>query len=105
MNENDQKDAMTTEAVRHIAKLSRLALTDIEIEKTKVDLTKIFAHIDKLKEVDISGVEPLDHPTELLNRDREDVVGTTLSQQQVLDNAPTVRGVYIDVPKVLGERL
>ncbi len=59
--------------------------------------------IDKLKEIDTSGVEPLDHPTELLNRDRDDEVGVTLSQQQVLDNAPAVRDVYIDVPKVLGE--
>ena len=102
MNENDQKDAMTTEAVRHIAKLSRLALTDIEIEKTKVDLTKIFAHIDKLKEVDISGVEPLDHPTELINHIREDESGSSFTQEQVFANAPAVKDVYFDVPKVLG---
>ncbi|MBC8203310.1 MAG: Asp-tRNA(Asn)/Glu-tRNA(Gln) amidotransferase subunit GatC [Planctomycetes bacterium] len=103
MNVNEQNEAMTTDVVRHVAKLSRLALTDTEIEKTIEDLSSIFSHIDKLKEVDTAGVEPLDHPTELLNRDRDDEIGATLSQQQVLENAPAVRDVYIDVPKVLGE--
>jgi|TARA_B100000959_G_C14981633_1_gene623754 aspartyl-tRNA(Asn)/glutamyl-tRNA(Gln) amidotransferase subunit C len=103
MNANEKNDLLTKEVVRHVAKLSRLALTDNEIERAKEDLASIFSHIDKLKEIDTSGVEPLDHPTELLNRDRDDEVGVTLSQQQVLDNAPAVRDVYIDVPKVLGE--
>jgi aspartyl-tRNA(Asn)/glutamyl-tRNA(Gln) amidotransferase subunit C len=103
MNENEQNVVMTTDLVRHVAKLSRIALTEAEIEKTRIDLSIIFSHIDKLKEVDTSGVEPLDHPNELLNRDRDDKVGATLSQQQVLENAPAVRGMYIDVPKVLGE--
>ncbi len=103
MNANEKNDLLTKEVVRHVAKLSRLALTDNEIERAKEDLSRIFSHIDRLKEIDTSGVEPLDHPTELLNRDRDDEVGVTLSQQQVLDNAPAVRDVYIDVPKVLGE--
>ncbi|MBT4583498.1 MAG: Asp-tRNA(Asn)/Glu-tRNA(Gln) amidotransferase subunit GatC [Phycisphaerae bacterium] len=103
MDANEKNDLLTKEVVRHVAKLSRLALTDNEIERAKEDLASIFSHIDKLKEIDTSGVEPLDHPTELLNRDRDDEVGVTLSQQQVLDNAPAVRDVYIDVPKVLGE--
>lgn len=102
MDTIDNNSPLTTEAVRHVAKLARLALTDAEIEKTKEDLSSIFMHIDRLKDVDTSGVEPLDHPTELLNRDRNDTVGETLSQQQVLKNAPAVKGVYIDVPKVLG---
>ncbi|MDP6693910.1 MAG: Asp-tRNA(Asn)/Glu-tRNA(Gln) amidotransferase subunit GatC [Phycisphaerales bacterium] len=99
MNENS---SISTEVVRHIAKLARLALTDSEIEQTKEDLLSIFSHIDRLKNIDTSGVEPLDHPTELINRDRDDTVGNTLSQEQVLENAPAVRDVYIDVPKVLG---
>ncbi len=99
MNENS---SISTEVVRHIAKLARLALTDSEIEQTKEDLLSIFSHIDRLKNIDTSGVEPLDHPTELINRDRDDTVGNTLSQEQVLENAPAVRDVYFDVPKALG---
>jgi aspartyl-tRNA(Asn)/glutamyl-tRNA(Gln) amidotransferase subunit C len=94
--------SLTTEEVRHIAKLSRLALTDGEIEKAKEDLSTIFEHISRLSELDTNGVEPLDHPTELQNRTRDDTVGEVLSQKQVLANAPAAKDVYFDVPKVLG---
>jgi aspartyl-tRNA(Asn)/glutamyl-tRNA(Gln) amidotransferase subunit C len=94
--------SLTTAQVRHIAKLSRLALSDTEIEQAKEDLSTIFDHISLLYTVNTEGVEPLDHPTELLNRDRDDSVGGTLSQQQVLANAPAVKDVFFDVPKVLG---
>ncbi len=94
--------SLTTEEVRHVAKLSRLALSDSEIEQTKEDLSTIFEHISRLNEVETDGVEPLDHPTELQNRSRDDSVGEALSQQQVLANAPAVKDVYFDVPKVLG---
>ncbi|MFT5206215.1 MAG: aspartyl/glutamyl-tRNA(Asn/Gln) amidotransferase C subunit, partial [Phycisphaerales bacterium] len=47
--------------------------------------------------------QPLDHPTELLNHLREDTCSDTLSQQQVLANAPEIKDVYFAVPKVLGE--
>jgi aspartyl-tRNA(Asn)/glutamyl-tRNA(Gln) amidotransferase subunit C len=94
--------SLTTEEVRHVAKLSRLALSDSEIEQAKEDLSTIFEHISRLNEVETDGVEPLDHPTELQNRSRDDSVGEALSQQQVLANAPAVKDVYFDVPKVLG---
>jgi aspartyl-tRNA(Asn)/glutamyl-tRNA(Gln) amidotransferase subunit C len=94
--------SLTTEQVRHVAKLSRIALSEGEIEQAKEDLSTIFEHIGRLSEVDTTGVDPLDHPTELQNRSRDDSVGETLSQQQVLENAPAVKDVYFDVPKVLG---
>lgn len=94
--------SLTTEQVRHVADLSRLALTDCELEQAKEDLSIIFAHIDLLSKIDTEGVEPLDHPTELLNQVREDVAGEALSLQQVLANAPCIKDVYFDVPKVLG---
>ncbi|MDP7006462.1 MAG: Asp-tRNA(Asn)/Glu-tRNA(Gln) amidotransferase subunit GatC [Phycisphaerales bacterium] len=96
------KTSLTTEQVRHVANLSRLALTDKEIEAAKEDLSAIFEHIDLLNNIDTEGIEPLDHPTELINRTREDTAGITLTQQQVLANAPAIKDVYFDVPKVLG---
>ena len=104
MSEQKEIVTLTSDVVRHVAKLSRLALTDAEIDQTKIDLVRIFTHIDRLKEVDTKGIVPLDHPTELLNRDRNDTVGTTLTQHEVLENAPATKGVYIDVPKVLGSQ-
>jgi aspartyl-tRNA(Asn)/glutamyl-tRNA(Gln) amidotransferase subunit C len=94
--------SLTTEQVRHVAKLSRISLGEDEIEQAKIDLGTIFEHINRLGEIETDGVEPLDHPTELQNRDRDDNVGEVLTQQQVLANAPAVKDVYFDVPKVLG---
>ncbi len=94
--------SLTTDQVRHVAKLSRLALTDAEIEQAKEDLSTIFDHISRLNDVETEGVDPLDHPTELQNRNRDDSVGDALSQQQVLANAPAIKDVFFDVPKVLG---
>ncbi|MAI67395.1 MAG: Asp-tRNA(Asn)/Glu-tRNA(Gln) amidotransferase GatCAB subunit C [Phycisphaerae bacterium] len=94
--------SLTTKEVQHVAKLSRLALTNVEIEQAKEDLSTIFEHIARLNDVDTEGVDPLDHPTELLNRYRDDSIGKPLSQEQVLSNAPAVKDVFFDVPKVLG---
>jgi aspartyl-tRNA(Asn)/glutamyl-tRNA(Gln) amidotransferase subunit C len=94
--------SLTTQEVQHVAKLSRLALSNVEIEKAKEDLCAIFDHINRLNEVDTTGVDPLDHPTELQNSSRDDFVTAALTQKQVLENAPVVKDVYFDVPKVLG---
>ena len=94
--------SLTTDQVRHVAKLSRLALTDAEIEQAKEDLSTIFDHISRLNDVETEGVDPLDNPTELKKRNRDDSVGDALSQQQVLANAPAIKDVFFDVPKVLG---
>jgi aspartyl-tRNA(Asn)/glutamyl-tRNA(Gln) amidotransferase subunit C len=94
--------SLTTQEVQHVAKLSRLALSNVEIEKAKEDLCAIFDHINRLNEVDTTGVDPLDHPTELQNSSRDDSVTSALTQKQVLENAPVVKDVYFDVPKVLG---
>ena len=94
--------SLSTETVQHVAALARITLTKEEVSDTINDLSSILGHIDLIRSIDTSGVEPLDHPTELLNRTREDEIAEPLSQQQVLSNAPATRDAYIDVPKVLG---
>ena len=103
MNNREQENSLTDETVRHIAHLSRLALSDEEVTHAKEDLTSIFAHIECLNSINTNGVDPLDHPTELLNHIREDESTTPLTQEQVLFNAPAVKDVYFEVPKVLGD--
>jgi len=103
MNQRQPELTLSDDAVRHVANLARLAITDEEVIKAREDLTAIFAHIDCLNTVDTNQVEPLDHPTELINHVRDDTVGKSLSQEQVFSNAPAVRDVYFDVPKVLGD--
>ena len=93
---------LTTETVEHVADLARITLSKEEVSDAIHDLSSILGHIDLIRSIDTSGVEPLDHPTELLNRTREDEIVEPLSQQQVLSNAPATRDAYLDVPKVLG---
>ena len=93
---------LTNDDVRHVANLSRLSLTEKEVDQAIEYLAAIFAHIDVLNSVDTKGIDPLDHPTELINHTRNDDVGNALSQEQVLANAPAIQDVYFDVPKVLG---
>mgnify|MGYP001273522160 CR=1 FL=1 len=103
MNETSQDSLLSADDVRHVANLARLALTDAEVDQAIKDLGAIFNHIDKLNTVDTKNVEPLDHPTELINHTRNDDVASSLTQEQALSNSPSVKGVYFDVPKVLGE--
>ncbi len=63
---------ITTEEVKHIAKLARLGLTEKEVEKYQKDLSAILGYVEKLKEVDIEGVEPTSHSVLLENVMRED---------------------------------
>lgn len=103
MNHREPESPLSDETVRHIANLSRLAISDEDVRTVKDDFTAIFGHIDTLQTVNTDGTEPLDHPTELLNHVRNDDVGPALSQEQVLSNSPSVKGFYFDVPKVLGD--
>ena len=63
---------ITKEEVQHIAKLARLGLTEKEIEKFQKELSSILDYIEKLKEVDISGIEPTSHSILLENIMRND---------------------------------
>lgn len=102
MNHTEPESTLSDKAVRHVASLARLAITNEEVKNAKKDLSAIFAHIDCLQAVDTRQIEPLDHPTELINHVRDDDPGNTFSREQVFSNAPAVKDVYFDVPKVLG---
>lgn len=66
--------SLTTDQVRRIAKLARLRLTDVELEKFPKELTSILQYIDMLKEVNTEGVEPTAQVTGQTNVFREDEI-------------------------------
>lgn len=78
-----------------------LRFNDAEREAIRSDLEKMIGFVDKLKELDTSGVEPLLHMSEELNVLREDIPGNMLSREEALKNAPHTDGVYFKVPKVI----
>ena len=87
-----------------IDKLSRLAMLDFdaaEREELKADLEKMIGFVDKLKELDTSGVEPLLHISTEVNVLREDVPANMLTKEQALQNAPLHNGDFFLVPKVI----
>ena len=53
---------ITKEAVKHIAQLARLGLSEKEIGKYQKELSSILDYVEKLKRVDVSGVEATSHP-------------------------------------------
>ena len=63
------------EDVEHVARLARLALTDDEVERMRQQLDAILAYIDKLRELDVEGVEPTSHAVPLVNVMRDDEAG------------------------------
>ena len=81
--------------------LAKLELSDQERESLTADLNNILSMVEKLKEVDTTGVEPLVYINEETNKLRDDKVNNQVSQSQALKNSPDHDGTYFKVPKVL----
>jgi aspartyl-tRNA(Asn)/glutamyl-tRNA(Gln) amidotransferase subunit C len=92
---------ISEETVDHIAHLARLEFEGEKKETIKEDLERILQFIDKLKQLETNNVEPLVYMTNEVNRLREDETKVTLSQEEVLKNAPKKDSDYFRIPKVL----
>ena len=93
---------LSPEQVRHIAKLARLALPEPALQNHAKQIDSILGYVEKLAEVDTSGVEPLAHALPVKNVFRADVAGESLPLEKVLQNAPETDGRFFKVPKVIG---
>lgn len=87
--------------IQYVANLARVALTPDEEQRLGSQLQNILGYIEKLNEVDVSGVEPTAHAFPLVNVMRPDVVTGSLSHQEALKNAPAKAGGLFVVPKVV----
>ena len=93
--------SLSNEQVGHLARLARIALSDAEVDATRVKLDGIFALIEQMQAVDTTGVEPMSHAQELPTRLREDTVIETDQREAFQHIAPqTESGLYL-VPKVI----
>jgi aspartyl-tRNA(Asn)/glutamyl-tRNA(Gln) amidotransferase subunit C len=89
------------EALDKIAHLSRLEFDEKDAEKMMRDMTNIVNWVEKLNEVDTTGVEPLTTMSYEINMLREDEVKEHLSHDRALKNAPKKDADYFRVPKVI----
>lgn len=84
-----------------LANLARLEFNEEEKEEIKNDLRKMIGFIDKLNELDTTGVEPLLHMSDNVNILREDKVSGMITQEEALKNAPLHDDQFFKVPKVI----
>lgn len=87
--------------VKYVAHLARISLSSEEEQKLSTQLGNILGYIEKLKEADVSGVEPTAHPFPLVNVTRPDEVRPSISHEEALRNAPAKAGGLFVVPKIV----
>jgi aspartyl-tRNA(Asn)/glutamyl-tRNA(Gln) amidotransferase subunit C len=85
----------------HIANLSKLSFEGSEKEAIRQDLQRMIAFVDKLSELDTTGVEPLIFMSNEVNRLRDDSTEQSVSHEEALCNAPKKDSDYFRIPKVL----
>jgi len=93
--------SVTKEDIQYMAHLARLELKDEQAEGLKEDMNKILGFMEKLDQLDTSGVEPLEHVTEQPSILRKDEAREPLSQKDALKNAPDADSDYFRVPRVI----
>jgi len=87
--------------VKYVAHLARLALTPEEEQKLGAQLGHILGYIEKLKELDVTNVEPTAHAVPLVNVTRPDELRPSLSHDEAMRNAPAQSNGLFIVPRIV----
>jgi aspartyl-tRNA(Asn)/glutamyl-tRNA(Gln) amidotransferase subunit C len=87
--------------VKYVAHLARLGLTPDEEQTLSAHLGGILGYIEKLKELDVTNVEPTAHAVPMVNVTRPDVVRPSLPHEAALANAPAQANGLFLVPKIV----
>ena len=90
--------AISRDEVLHVTGLSRLELTEEEVERFREQLNAILEAVGKVAELDLSDVEPTAHPLDLVNAWAGDEPRPSLSVAEALANAPDREGDLFRVP-------
>ncbi|MEI7716170.1 MAG: Asp-tRNA(Asn)/Glu-tRNA(Gln) amidotransferase subunit GatC [Mycobacterium sp.] len=94
---------ISRDEVAHLARLSRLALTDSELDSFAAQLGAILTHVSQVQAVDTTGVEATDNPLRAVNVTRADEPATSLTQEEALASAPAAVDGRFAVPQILGD--
>ena len=90
---------ISDETIEYVGILSKLELSGEEKEQAKKDMGRMLDYIDKLGELDTTGVEPMSHVFPVQNVFREDVVTNGDTREQLLSNAPHEKDGMFMVPR------
>ena len=92
---------ISTEQVKHVANLARLAITEEEAEMFSKQLGSMITFAEQLNELDTDNVEPTSHVLDMKNVMREDIPQEGLPQSVVLKNAPDHQDGQVKVPSII----
>jgi aspartyl-tRNA(Asn)/glutamyl-tRNA(Gln) amidotransferase subunit C len=95
--------AISRDEVAHLARLSRLAVTDDELDLFAGQLDVILQAVARVGEVAAADIPPTSHSVPLTNVFRDDVVRPSLAQQEALSGAPDAADGRFRVPRILDE--
>lgn len=95
--------ALSPAEVRRIASLARIALSDDEVAILGRDLSTVLGYMNRLRELDLSGIEPLAHGGDQAPLLADDTPGPTLSIDALQSLAPSTYERYIRIPKVIDD--
>ncbi len=95
--------SITRDEVAHLARLSRLALSDDELDQFAGQLDVIISAVARVQEVAAAGIPPMTHAAELANVFREDIVVPPLGAEVALAQAPAAELGRFRVPRILTE--
>jgi len=93
--------ALSRDEVRHVAQLARLDFSDEEEARMAEEMSQILDYVEKLDELDTSGVPPMSHILDVTNVYRDDEIDERIDQEQALEPAPETDKGYFAVPKVV----
>lgn len=94
-------NVISDETIEYVGILAKLELSEEEKEQAKKDMGSMLDYIDKLNELDTSGVEPMSHVFPVHNVFREDVVVNGDNREKILANAPKEKDGSFVVPKTV----
>ena len=93
--------SVSKEDVKHIARLSKLDMTEQELEKYTNDLSSIVDFANELSNVNVEGVKPTAHILDIKNVFRKDEVQPSYDREEILKNAPSKDAGCVSVPRVV----
>lgn len=93
--------ALTIEDMKHVAKLARLDLPEVELEEMARHLNALMTHFAHLQALPTEGVEPTAHSIPVFNVFREDETQPCLPRERALSIAPEARDGLFIVPRII----
>lgn len=93
--------SISREEIKHIANLSRLNVSDSDLDKYAETLSNIVDMANEISKLNTDDVKPTSHILENVNVFRKDEVSPSYSREKILENAPTKESGCISLPKVV----